>query len=75
MIALMTSDATAVADAQRKGCAHHPACPDADAPDRDAARTIVRVDIQGWSLLCNGVIVFDDLGEILPDATAVPSRR
>jgi hypothetical protein len=21
---------------------------------------------QGWSLLCNGVIVFDDLGEIRP---------
>jgi uncharacterized protein DUF5999 len=21
---------------------------------------------QGWSLLCNGVIVFDDAGELLP---------
>jgi hypothetical protein len=27
---------------------------------------------QGWSLLCNGVIVFDDNGELLPDGTAVP---
>jgi hypothetical protein len=22
---------------------------------------------QGWSLLCNGVVVFDDTGELLPD--------
>ena len=27
---------------------------------------------QGWSLLCNGVIVFDDMGEILPDDRAIP---
>jgi len=26
---------------------------------------------QGWSLLCNGVIVFDDGGELLPDGRAV----
>ena len=26
---------------------------------------------QGWSLLCNGVVVFDDAGELLPDGTAV----
>jgi len=31
---------------------------------------------QGWSLLCNGVIVFDDLGEILPgDLVAPPPHR
>jgi hypothetical protein len=30
---------------------------------------------QGWSLLCNGVIVFEDLGEILPDGRVVPSHR
>jgi hypothetical protein len=31
---------------------------------------------QGWSLLCNGVIVFDDLGEILPgDLVALPPHR
>jgi hypothetical protein len=27
---------------------------------------------QGWSLLCNGVIVFDDLGEILPGDLVTP---
>lgn len=48
-------------------CAHDPACPAADAPDRDAARVVVTHPDQGWSLLCNGVVLFDDLGEILPD--------
>ena len=27
---------------------------------------------QGWSLLCNGVIVFDDTGKLLPDGRAIP---
>jgi Family of unknown function (DUF5999) len=27
---------------------------------------------QGWSLLCNGIVVFDDMGELLPDGRAVP---
>ncbi|MCM3922629.1 DUF5999 family protein [Frankia sp. AiPs1] len=30
---------------------------------------------QGWSLLCNGVILFDDLGEILPTGRTVEPRR
>jgi Family of unknown function (DUF5999) len=31
---------------------------------------------QGWSLLCNGVIVFDDLGEIQPgDLVPPPPHR
>jgi hypothetical protein len=30
---------------------------------------------QGWSLLCNGVIVFEDGGELLPDGRALPPRR
>ena len=29
----------------------------------------------GFSLLCNGVEVFDDTGEILPDATTVAPHR
>jgi Family of unknown function (DUF5999) len=47
-------------------CRHRPQCPAADRPDRDAARTIAAHPEQGWSLLCNGVVVFDDLGELLP---------
>ena len=50
-------------------CPHLPACPPADRPDRDAARTVAFHPEQGWSLLCNGVIVFDDMGEILPRGT------
>ena len=46
--------------------------PPADRPDRDAARTIAFHPGQGWSLLCDGVIVFDDTGELLPDGRAVP---
>jgi uncharacterized protein DUF5999 len=48
-------------------CSHQPACPPADALDHDAAKVVVTHPDQGWSLLCNGVVLFDDLGEILPD--------
>jgi hypothetical protein len=41
-------------------------------PARDAAHTVAFHPEQGWSLLCNGVIVFDDMGEILPDGRVVP---
>lgn len=56
-------------------CLHQPPCPPADRPDRHAAHAIARRPEQGWSLLCNGVIVFDDLGEILPDGRANPPGR
>ncbi len=56
-------------------CPHLPACPPADRPDRDAARTVASHPEQGWSLLCNGVIVFDDLGEILPGDRVTPPPR
>jgi hypothetical protein len=42
--------------------------------DRDAARTVACHPEQGWSLLCNGVIVFDDMGEILPGGRVIPPR-
>ena len=56
-------------------CRHRPPCPPADRPDRDAARTIASHPEQGWSLLCNGVVLFDDLGEILPNGRAVAPHR
>ena len=56
-------------------CPHLPECPSADRPDRDAARSVASHPEQGWSLLCNGVIVFDDLGEILPGGRMVPPHR
>jgi hypothetical protein len=53
-------------------CQHQPQCPPADSPARQLASTIAAHPDQGWSLLCNGVVVFDDLGELLPhDARCV----
>ena len=51
-------------------CPHDPPCPPATASDHDAARVVASHPEQGWSLLCNGVVVFEDLGELLPDGTA-----
>jgi hypothetical protein len=56
-------------------CQHQPHCPAADAPDRDAARVISSHPEQGWSLLCNGVVSFDDSGDLLPDGHAIPPQR
>jgi hypothetical protein len=47
-------------------CAHQPQCPSANAPDRLAARSVATHPVQGWTLLCNGVISFDDGGMLLP---------
>ena len=52
-------------------CQHRPACPPAHHPDRNAARVISAQPEQGWSLLCNGVVVFDDLGGLLPDGQTI----
>jgi hypothetical protein len=59
-------------------CTHQPLCPGADRPNHRAAHTITARPEQGWSLLCNGVIVFDDSGEPSPDGRAiaqVPTTR
>src|SRR6266496_6814401 len=53
-------------------CPHQPPCPSADRPDCHAAHTVAFHPGQGWSLLCNGVIVFDDMGEILPGGRVLP---
>ena len=56
-------------------CHHNPACPTADASDRDAAHVVAAHPEQGWSLLCNGVVVFEDFGELLPDGQSCAARR
>jgi Family of unknown function (DUF5999) len=56
-------------------CPHRPQCPPPDSPDRSAARTVAFHPEQGWSLLCNGVIVFDDTGEILPSGRVIPPHQ
>ena len=56
-------------------CRHQPACPAPDALDRDAAHTMASHPEQGWSLLCNGVVLFEDTGELLPDGRVVAPHR
>lgn len=51
-------------------CRHQPRCPQALAPDRSAARAVASHLEQGWSLLCNGVVLFDDGGELLPASSS-----
>src|SRR4051812_13325722 len=55
----------------RHTCVHIPSCPTADAVDRDAAHVISAHPEQGWSLLCNGVVVFEDFGELPPTAPSI----
>ena len=52
-------------------CPHRPPCPGALAHDRSCARTMASHPEQGWSLLCNGVLIFDDGGALLPDGRTV----
>jgi hypothetical protein len=56
-------------------CPHSPPCPAPSAPDREAAHTIVSHPEQGWSLLCNGVVIFEDTGELLPDGASIAPHR
>ena len=59
----------------RAACVHVPPCPAADGPDRDAAHVLVGHPEQGWSLLSNGIVLFEDSGEILPDGHCLQARR
>ncbi len=56
-------------------CPHSPPCPAPSAPDREAAHTVVSHPEQGWSLLCNGVVIFEDTGELLPDGASIEPHR
>ena len=59
----------------RPVCRHTPPCPSANASDRDAAHVIAAHPEQGWSLLCNGIVLFEDFGELLPDGQSSAARR
>jgi Family of unknown function (DUF5999) len=56
-------------------CPHTPQCPEPSGPDREAARTIISHPEQGWSLLCNGVVIFEDTGELLPGGASIAPHR
>ncbi|WP_462187972.1 MULTISPECIES: DUF5999 family protein [unclassified Frankia] len=71
----LPAGASRAAAPRRRGCPHSPPCPTADSVDRDAARVASQHWDQGWILLCNGVILFEDTGEILPTGRTVEPRR
>ena len=54
-------------------CRHQPRCPQSRAPDHLAARIVAAHPEQGWSMLCNGVIVLTTAANCSP--TAAPSSR
>ncbi len=56
-------------------CPHQPPCPPVGAPDREAAHVVAAHPEQGWSLLCNGVVAFEDTGELLPDGRIIAPHR
>ncbi len=56
-------------------CQHQTQCPSADSADRESARLVAHHPEQGWSLLCNGVVLFEDTGELLPDGRAIAPHR
>ncbi|MET9390784.1 DUF5999 family protein [Streptomyces sp. NPDC006624] len=53
-------------------CAHEPQCPANDSP---GAHVVAAHPEQGWYLRCDGVIAFDDTGELLPDGRVVEPHR
>ncbi|UBU12338.1 DUF5999 family protein [Nonomuraea gerenzanensis] len=56
-------------------CSHKPVCPSADSLDRERSHVISSHPDQGWSLLCNGVVLFEDTGLLLPDGSVVAPHR
>ncbi|MVO88233.1 hypothetical protein GPA10_26600 [Streptomyces sp. p1417] len=63
---------------QRKNpsmCQHQPPCPTAESADREAALLTAHHPEQGWSLLCNGVLLFEDTGELLPNGEIIAPHR
>ncbi|MEW2162139.1 DUF5999 family protein [Streptomyces sp. NPDC007084] len=53
-------------------CSHQSSCP---ALDSVAPHIVSAHPEQGWHLLCDGVIVFDDSGELRPDGSVVAPHR
>jgi len=43
--------------------------------DRQAAHVVASHPDQGWSLLCNGVVLFEDTGALLPNGQTIPPHR
>lgn len=72
---VLNLSANAPANAKRPPCQHTPTCPLDTDSDHDAARVVAAHPEQGFSLLCNGVIVFDDTGELSPSGVVTAPHR
>ena len=56
---------------QSHRCNHVPRCPAPSARERLAALVAQAHPEQGWYLLCNGVVSFDDGGALLPNGESI----
>ncbi|MFD7692849.1 DUF5999 family protein [Streptomyces sp. NPDC059805] len=63
-------------------CSHRSSCPSAQSGTTHvvtahvpATHVVAAHPEQGWSLLCDGSIVFDDSGALLPDGSVVAPHR
>ncbi|MFJ2604898.1 MULTISPECIES: DUF5999 family protein [unclassified Streptomyces] len=56
-------------------CEHQPLCPSAESSDREAARVVAACPEQGWWRLCSEVLLFEEMGELLPDGRTVAPYR
>ncbi|OQR62979.1 hypothetical protein B6E66_16450 [Streptomyces maremycinicus] len=56
-------------------CSHRLPRASADARPVGLAHIVAAHPEQGWYLMCDGTIVFDDSGELLPDGRAVDPHR
>lgn len=56
-------------------CQHQPPCRHPDAPGREAAAAVAAHPGQGWSLLCNGIVLFEGTGLLLPGGRVIPPHR
>ncbi|MFJ7280484.1 DUF5999 family protein [Kitasatospora sp. NPDC098663] len=45
-------------------CQHEPNCPIPEAPDAAAAQIMMSHPEQGWMILCNGTLLFEDGGAL-----------
>jgi hypothetical protein len=57
------------------GGLHVPACPPPQVLGRRAARVVGAGPEQVWRLLCNGLVVFDGTGVLLPGGQAIEPGR
>jgi Family of unknown function (DUF5999) len=71
---MITPARRTIRTARGRHCPHEPPCPLAWRPDRLAAVVVAAHPEQGWYLLCNGIITFDDTGAIAAGKIIVPCR-